>query len=104
VTFIVCYIKTKTCDFGFQVVALNTDTFTLPETLLEVPALPADSMGPSACRKIHFTEYSTEHWFLTNTKASALNDKVKECFTASLNTSKLCYIYNCLNYGVRQQK
>ncbi|XP_066512530.1 adhesion G-protein coupled receptor V1-like [Hoplias malabaricus] len=51
------------------------DTFTLPETLLEVPTLPGGDMAPSACRKVHFTEYSTEHWFLTN-KASALNDKV----------------------------
>ncbi|XP_072520807.1 adhesion G-protein coupled receptor V1 isoform X2 [Salminus brasiliensis] len=53
----------------------NGDTFTLPETLLEVPALPGGEMAPSACQKVHFIEYSTEHWFLTN-KASALNDKV----------------------------
>ncbi|KAK9974393.1 hypothetical protein ABG768_022494 [Culter alburnus] len=67
---------------GHTFTGKNTDTFTLPETLLEVPALPADSMAPSACRKVHFTEYSTEHWFLTNTKASALNDKV---FSVSLH-------------------
>lgn len=28
-TFLVCYVKTKTCEFGFQVVALNTDKFIL---------------------------------------------------------------------------
>ncbi|RXN21226.1 G- coupled receptor 98-like protein [Labeo rohita] len=67
---------------GHTYTGKNSDTFTLPETLLEVPALPADSMAPSACRKVHFTEYNTEHWFLTNTKASALNDKV---FSVSLH-------------------
>lgn len=62
---------------GHTFTGSNADTFTLPGTLLEVPALPAESMALSACHKVHFTEYSTEHWFLTNTKASALNDKVK---------------------------
>ncbi|KAI7812365.1 putative G-protein coupled receptor 98, partial [Triplophysa rosa] len=61
---------------GHTFTGINTDTFTLPGTLLEVPALPAESIALSACRKVHFTEYSTEHWFLTNTKASALNNKV----------------------------
>ncbi|XP_051546873.1 adhesion G-protein coupled receptor V1 isoform X1 [Myxocyprinus asiaticus] len=61
---------------GHTFTGRNADTFTLPETLLEVPALPMGSMVLSACRKVHFTEYHTEHWFLTNTKASALNDKV----------------------------
>ncbi|KAI4876542.1 hypothetical protein NFI96_002228 [Prochilodus magdalenae] len=60
---------------GHTFTGRNGDTFTLPETLLEVPALPGGDMAPSACQKVHFTEYSTEHWFLTN-KASALNDKV----------------------------
>nr|Q6JAN0.1 RecName: Full=Adhesion G-protein coupled receptor V1; AltName: Full=G-protein coupled receptor 98; AltName: Full=Monogenic audiogenic seizure susceptibility protein 1 homolog; AltName: Full=Very large G-protein coupled receptor 1; Flags: Precursor [Danio rerio]AAT07468.1 very large G-protein coupled receptor-1 [Danio rerio] len=66
---------------GHTFIGKNTDTFTLPETLLEVPALPADSTAPSACYKVHFTEYSTEHWFLTNKKPSALNGKV---FSVSL--------------------
>lgn len=60
---------------GHTFTGRNGDTFTLPETLLEVPALPAGDTAPSACQKVHFTEYSTEHWFLTN-KPSALNDKV----------------------------
>ncbi|KAI5088303.1 G-protein coupled receptor 98 isoform X2, partial [Silurus meridionalis] len=59
----------------------NGDTLTLPDALLEVPVLPAGGMSPLACQKIHFIEYHTEHWFLTNTKASALNDKV---FSVSL--------------------
>ncbi|XP_076853827.1 adhesion G-protein coupled receptor V1 [Brachyhypopomus gauderio] len=54
----------------------NGDTFTLPETLLEVPVVPGGGMAPSACRKVQLTEYSTEHWFLTNATPSALNDKV----------------------------
>ncbi|XP_030633613.1 adhesion G-protein coupled receptor V1 [Chanos chanos] len=66
---------------GHTFTGKNMDSFTLPETLLEVPALPAGTVAPSACRKLHFTEYSTEHWFLTNTKANALNDKV---FSVSL--------------------
>lgn len=69
---------------GHTFTGSNTDTFTLPGTLLEVPALPAESMVLSACRKVHFTEYSTEHWFLTNTKASALNNKVKTVYTHSV--------------------
>ncbi|MCI4392676.1 hypothetical protein PGIGA_G00148550 [Pangasianodon gigas] len=59
----------------------NGDTFTLPDALLEVPVLPGGGMSPFACQKIHFIEYHTEHWFLTNTKASALNNKV---FSVSL--------------------
>lgn len=81
---------------GHTFTGKDSDTFTLPETLLEVPALPAGSMALSACRKVHFTEYSTEHWFLTNTKASALNDKVKECFSLSLNISVLNTVLLCL--------
>ncbi|XP_053337317.1 adhesion G-protein coupled receptor V1 [Clarias gariepinus] len=59
----------------------NGDTFSLPDALLEVPVLPGGGWSPFACQKIHFIEYHTEHWFLTNTKASALNDKV---FSVSL--------------------
>ncbi|XP_028834405.1 adhesion G-protein coupled receptor V1 isoform X2 [Denticeps clupeoides] len=59
----------------------GADTFTLPETLLEVPALPPATVAPWACRKVQFTEFFTEHWFLTNTNPSALNDKV---FSVSL--------------------
>ncbi|XP_058231364.1 adhesion G-protein coupled receptor V1 isoform X3 [Hemibagrus wyckioides] len=59
----------------------NGDTFTLPDALLEVPVLPEGGMSPLACQKIHFIEYHTEHWFLTNTKGSALNNKV---FSVSL--------------------
>ncbi|XP_026067280.1 adhesion G-protein coupled receptor V1 [Carassius auratus] len=66
---------------GHTFTGTNSDTFTLPVNLLEVPALPGGSMAPSACQKVHFTEYSTEHWFLTNTKPSALNNKV---FSVSL--------------------
>ncbi|XP_017551078.2 adhesion G-protein coupled receptor V1 isoform X2 [Pygocentrus nattereri] len=60
---------------GHTFTGKNGDTFTVPETLLEVPTLPGGDMVPSACQKVHFIEYSTEHWFLTN-KPSALNDKV----------------------------
>lgn len=70
---------------GHTFIGKNTDTFTLPETLLEVPALPADSTAPSACHKVHFTEYSTEHWFLTNKKPSALNGKVKNIIIVDLS-------------------
>ncbi|GAA6109102.1 adhesion G-protein coupled receptor V1 isoform X1 [Tachysurus ichikawai] len=59
----------------------NSDTVTLPDALLEVPVLPGGGMSLLACQKLHFIEYHTEHWFLTNTKGSALNNKV---FSVSL--------------------
>ncbi|XP_035385851.1 adhesion G-protein coupled receptor V1 [Electrophorus electricus] len=61
---------------GHTFVGSNGDTFTLPETLLEVPVVPDGGIAPSACQKVHFTEYSTQHWFLTNTTPSVLNKKV----------------------------
>ncbi|XP_041926588.1 adhesion G-protein coupled receptor V1 [Alosa sapidissima] len=66
---------------GHTFTGRDMDTFTIPETLLQVPALPLSSLALSACRKVQFTEYSTEHWFITNSKVSALNDKV---FSVSL--------------------
>ncbi|XP_062371958.1 adhesion G-protein coupled receptor V1 [Sardina pilchardus] len=66
---------------GHTFTGRDMDTFTIPETLLQVPALPLSNLALSACRKVQFTEYSTEHWFITNSKVSALNDKV---FSVSL--------------------
>ncbi|XP_062873808.1 adhesion G-protein coupled receptor V1 [Trichomycterus rosablanca] len=66
---------------GHTFIGTNGDTFTLPETLLEVPVVPGGGIASSACQKVHFIEYSTEHWFLTNKKASSLNDKI---FSVSL--------------------
>ncbi|XP_055742122.1 adhesion G-protein coupled receptor V1 isoform X1 [Salvelinus fontinalis] len=66
---------------GHMFTGKNSDSFQLPEFLLEVPALPAGTLSPSACRRVQLTEYSTEHWFLTNDKTTALNGKV---FSASL--------------------
>ncbi|XP_019908355.3 adhesion G-protein coupled receptor V1 isoform X2 [Esox lucius] len=66
---------------GHTFTGKNSDTFQLPETLLEVPALPPGTIAPSACRQLQLTEYSTEHWFLTNDQRTALNGKV---FSASL--------------------
>uniref|UniRef100_A0A4W5KST1 GAIN-B domain-containing protein n=1 Tax=Hucho hucho TaxID=62062 RepID=A0A4W5KST1_9TELE len=64
---------------GHTFTGKNSDTFQLPENLLEVPA--TGTISPSACRRVQLTEYSTEHWFLTNDKTTALNGKV---FSASL--------------------
>uniref|UniRef100_A0A667Y0L3 Adhesion G-protein coupled receptor V1 n=1 Tax=Myripristis murdjan TaxID=586833 RepID=A0A667Y0L3_9TELE len=61
---------------GYIFTGRNTDTFQLPDTLLEVPAPAAGTPAPSACQKIHLTEYTTEHWFLNSDKHSALNGKV----------------------------
>ncbi|XP_071260291.1 adhesion G-protein coupled receptor V1-like isoform X2 [Salvelinus alpinus] len=65
---------------GHTFTGKNSDTFQLPENLLEVPALPTGTISPSACGRVQLTEYSTEHWFLTD-KTTALNGKV---FSASL--------------------
>uniref|UniRef100_A0A8K9V586 Adhesion G-protein coupled receptor V1 n=1 Tax=Oncorhynchus mykiss TaxID=8022 RepID=A0A8K9V586_ONCMY len=51
---------------GHMFTGKNSDTFQLPENLLEVPALPTGTVSPSACRRVQLTEYSTEHWFLTD--------------------------------------
>lgn len=75
----------------------NGDTFTLPDALLEVPVLPEGGMSPFACQKIHFIEYHTEHWFLTNTKASALNNKVSKAKGVSFSNQQA----NCVNFGFR---
>lgn len=50
-------------------------------------------MSPFACQKIHFTEYHTEHWFLTNTKASALNNKVSKTNCVSFSNQQA----NCVH-------
>ncbi|KAI1900416.1 hypothetical protein AGOR_G00049720 [Albula goreensis] len=66
---------------GHIYVGKNSDSFQLPEALLQVPAPPPASVSPDACHVVQFTEYSTEHWFLTSTKPVALNNKV---FSVSL--------------------
>ncbi|XP_061116243.1 adhesion G-protein coupled receptor V1 [Conger conger] len=62
---------------GYTYAGKNSDSFQLPIGLLEVPS----QTGPDACRVVQFTEYSTEHWFLSNAKPVALNNKV---FSVSL--------------------
>ncbi|XP_026199339.1 adhesion G-protein coupled receptor V1 [Anabas testudineus] len=57
----------------------NADFFQLPDTLLPVPAVSTADCGNLS--QIQLTEFRTEHWFLTNNTASALNGKV---FSASL--------------------
>lgn len=52
----------------------NTDFFQLPDTLLAVPAAPTPDCGNLS--RIQLTEFRTEHWFLTNDTATALNGKV----------------------------
>lgn len=80
---------------GHMFTGKNSDSFQLPESLLEVPALPAGTLSPSACRRVQLTEYSTEHWFLTNDKTTALNDKASrpthtQCqIMAAISTSRL---------------
>uniref|UniRef100_A0A8C9WGZ3 Adhesion G-protein coupled receptor V1 n=1 Tax=Scleropages formosus TaxID=113540 RepID=A0A8C9WGZ3_SCLFO len=60
----------------------NLDFFRLPGSLLKVPALPPDRIAQSACQRVQFTQYSTEHWFLTNrSKSMALSNRV---FSVSL--------------------
>ncbi|KAM9857814.1 adhesion G-protein coupled receptor V1 [Aulostomus maculatus] len=57
----------------------NADFFHLPDTLLEVPVgLTAECRNLS---RIQLTEFRTEHWFLTNDTANAINGKV---FSVSL--------------------
>ncbi|KAJ8285558.1 hypothetical protein GJAV_G00028220 [Gymnothorax javanicus] len=64
---------------GYTYTGKNSDSFRLPVGLLEVLAPSQISSG--ACRVVQFTEFSTEHWFLTTAKPVALNDKV---FSVSL--------------------
>ncbi|KAJ8414918.1 hypothetical protein AAFF_G00024410 [Aldrovandia affinis] len=66
---------------GHTYVGRNSDTFRLPEGLLEVPAPPPAGVSVDACRVVQFTEYSTEHWFLPSANPVALNNKI---FSVSL--------------------
>ncbi|XP_034025926.1 adhesion G-protein coupled receptor V1 isoform X1 [Thalassophryne amazonica] len=60
----------------------NEDLFNLPDTLLEVPVPLSGAFTPSACQHIQLTEFSTEHWFLSNhTTTTALSGKI---FSVSL--------------------
>ncbi|KAM3610925.1 uncharacterized protein V6R79_010649 [Siganus canaliculatus] len=52
----------------------NADFFQLPDTLLPVPAVFSPDCGNLS--RIQLTEFSTEHWFLTNDTTTALNGKV----------------------------
>ncbi|XP_015216090.2 adhesion G-protein coupled receptor V1 isoform X1 [Lepisosteus oculatus] len=52
------------------------DSIQVPEALLEVPALPPDRVPTAACEKVQFTEYSSQQWFLTDSKPTALNNKI----------------------------
>ena len=66
---------------GHTFVGRNTDTFQLPDALLEVPPPPGagttGGLDASACRRLQLTEFTTEHWFLTNDKTTALSGKVR---------------------------
>ncbi|XP_035235780.1 adhesion G-protein coupled receptor V1 isoform X2 [Anguilla anguilla] len=64
---------------GYTYSGKNSDTFSLPPGLLEVSTPPR--APPDACHVVQFTEYSAEHWFLTNAKPVALNTKI---FSVSL--------------------
>lgn len=55
----------------------NADFFQLPDTLLAVPAVLTADCGNLS--RIQFTEFRTEHWFVTNDTTKALNGKVKKC-------------------------
>ncbi|KAL0979759.1 hypothetical protein UPYG_G00189270 [Umbra pygmaea] len=66
---------------GHTFMGKNSDTLQFPDTLLEVPSMPGESIATAACSQVQLTEYSTEHWFLKNYQNAALNGKV---FSASL--------------------
>jgi hypothetical protein len=51
------------------------DYIHLPERLLDVP--DAEIMtGKSTCRLVHFTEYSSQQWFVTGNNLPVLKNKV----------------------------
>ncbi|KAM8960806.1 adhesion G-protein coupled receptor V1 [Pelodytes ibericus] len=59
---------------GHKFVGKNGDSIQVPERLLTV--LPINSPAEQGCRVIHFTEYSSQQWYLTDEKQSALNNKI----------------------------
>ncbi|XP_048838820.1 adhesion G-protein coupled receptor V1 [Brienomyrus brachyistius] len=86
----------------------NGDYFQLPVSLLKVPAHSLGRITPSACQKVQFTEYSTEHWFLTNSRTMALNDKVfsvslLEHRSRPLLDSEVVYRIHTTNHRIRPQ-
>uniref|UniRef100_A0A8C7IVD8 Adhesion G-protein coupled receptor V1 n=1 Tax=Oncorhynchus kisutch TaxID=8019 RepID=A0A8C7IVD8_ONCKI len=72
---------------GHMFTGKNSDSFQLPEFLLEVPALPVGTLSPSACRWVQLTEYSTEHWFLTNDKTTVFSASLQGRGSRPLNKS-----------------
>uniref|UniRef100_A0A673Z153 Adhesion G-protein coupled receptor V1 n=1 Tax=Salmo trutta TaxID=8032 RepID=A0A673Z153_SALTR len=76
-----------TCINGHMFTGKNSDSFQLPESLLEVPALPAGTLSTSACRRVQLTEYSTEHWFLTNDKTTVFSASLQGRGSRPLNKS-----------------
>ncbi|XP_073534717.1 adhesion G-protein coupled receptor V1 isoform X1 [Phyllobates terribilis] len=52
----------------------NGNSIQIPERLLSV--FPENTTSEEGCKFLHFTEYSSQQWFLTGGQESALNDKI----------------------------
>ncbi|XP_037657723.1 adhesion G-protein coupled receptor V1 [Choloepus didactylus] len=60
---------------GHKFEGKESDYIRIPERLLDVP--DAETMaGESACKFVQFTEYSSQHWFITENNLLALKNKV----------------------------
>nr|XP_014349406.1 PREDICTED: G-protein coupled receptor 98 [Latimeria chalumnae] len=59
----------------------NGDFFQVPEQLLDVPVIFSNGAGDNSCEYVQFTEYSSQHWFLSNNTVTAFNSKI---FSVSL--------------------
>ncbi|KAK1176563.1 adhesion G-protein coupled receptor V1-like [Acipenser oxyrinchus oxyrinchus] len=66
---------------GHEFNGKNGDSLRVPEALLEVLSLVPGDMSIASCEKVQFTEYSSQQWFLTSSKPTALNNKI---FSVSL--------------------
>ncbi|XP_069081373.1 adhesion G-protein coupled receptor V1 [Pleurodeles waltl] len=60
---------------GHKFEGKNRDFLQVPERLLLVPPVPP-AAGEEDCKIIQFTEYSSEQWFLTDNKKTALSGKI----------------------------
>ncbi|XP_059825311.1 adhesion G-protein coupled receptor V1 [Hypanus sabinus] len=66
---------------GHKIEWKNGDSVQIPEQLLEVSSATSLDPGREDCQYVQFTEYSSQQWFQTSAKGTALNNKI---FSVSL--------------------
>ncbi|XP_053330924.1 adhesion G-protein coupled receptor V1 [Spea bombifrons] len=72
---------------GHKFEGKNGDFIQVPESMLTV--FPLNSTAEGGCKFVHFTEYSSQQWFLTSGKQSTLNNKILSVSVKDQNSHEL---------------